>query len=495
MKNQKAFINNWKLISILIFALVVRFWRIQELTTFSGDQGIDFLIVKRMLMDGELTLLGPKLGHFSDIANLYLGPAYYYLISFPLYISAFDPLGPILFIAALSFITIILVFIFVKNYFNTQIALISSGLIAFSSPIIEQSRVPLNPNLIPFFSTLLLLSLFRIIFDKRNNILWPVIFGMASGVLIQLHYLTVSIIVISYIALLINKHYRSTVIAAVLSIMALMPQIFFELRHNFFITNQFILRLSGGDNIFSLSSFLGNINNSFQILTTTISSAGYNLPSIISFIAIIILIKIIPPIYKSKFNLIIIIIFSSIILNSFTNFSPQFHYFSHVYILFIILMSIFIHLSLKSIISPIFKFIIIIVLATIIAANLSSLELSRVEGYTMPKGWNLTGVKKASRIISKDVDHSTKFNIASTIDGDTRARPFRYFVEVYGKTPQSVEEYPKAEILYLISRDSHKEILEYSVWEVSSIKPFVFDSEWIIQNGIKLYKLTKEKQT
>ena len=110
----------------------------------------------------------------------------------------------------------------------------------------------------------------------------------------------------------------------------------------------------------------------------------------------------------------------------------------------------------------------------------------------MPEGWNQIGIKTASNIISVDVDSQKKFNVASTLDGDTRARPYRYLLEVKGKIPQDVEAYPSSSILYLISRDEEQKIKSYTVWEVASFAPFNITKKWPIQNGIWLYRLEKK---
>ena len=122
---------------------------------------------------------------------------------------------------------------------------------------------------------------------------------------------------------------------------------------------------------------------------------------------------------------------------------------------------------------------------------MSKLDLDNRNGYTMPQGWNLSGVKKASQIIASDVDLGKKFNVAATLDGDTRAMPYRYLLKVYGKQPLDVEHYPDAQILYLISREQESEIYHKTVWEIASFAPFTIKKQWPIQNGITLYRIEK----
>ena len=63
------------LIGILALAFFFRLYRIDEYMLFLGDEGRDMLIVKRMLVDGKFTLLGP----ITSVGSMYMGPIYYYI--------------------------------------------------------------------------------------------------------------------------------------------------------------------------------------------------------------------------------------------------------------------------------------------------------------------------------------------------------------------------------------------------------------------------------
>ena len=124
--------------------------------------------------------------------------------------------------------------------------------------------------------------------------------------------------------------------------------------------------------------------------------------------------------------------------------------------------------------------------------NLAGLDFRRDHGYTMPSGWNLPGLRRVCQIIASDPASSGNFNIAATLDGDTRALPYRYLLEaVYHRPPQGVEDYPQAETLFVVSRQSANQLLTNPVWEISSFQPATVAQRWHIQNGIYLYKLVK----
>lgn len=119
------------------------------------------------------------------------------------------------------------------------------------------------------------------------------------------------------------------------------------------------------------------------------------------------------------------------------------------------------------------------------------IDFLRNHGFTMPEGWNIKGVQKAAALIHQD-QKGKNYNVASLLDGDTRALPFRFFLKTLGEEPLSVEDYPESQTLYVITPKMSKEqILQYPVWEIQTILPASF--VWIreIQNEIYLYRLDR----
>jgi len=84
-KIQKAFkkfsLENIFLIAIILFAFLLRVYRINDLLGFYYDQGRDALVVWDLIHNGKFFLIGPTTG----IAGIFRGPYYYYLIT-PFYL-------------------------------------------------------------------------------------------------------------------------------------------------------------------------------------------------------------------------------------------------------------------------------------------------------------------------------------------------------------------------------------------------------------------------
>lgn len=484
--------SNWQIIIILLFAAVLRFFRIEALTTFGGDQGYDFLIVKRMIVDHHFTLLGPKIGPYNSIGNLYLGPAYYYLLAIPLVLFSLDPIGPAIFTATLAVLTVFVIYLICLKFLSKNIALLASALYAFNAFLISQSRAASNPHFIPFFSALTILSAMQILKNKSKLIIWPIVIGASSSIMFQLHYLSGFFLPLIALIMVFKKQFKILILTIASFLIFTSPQIIFEMRHNFFVTNLFINQLKYGNTFSDINNLAVRLTESFQIIASIIK---INLAS--SLLLLLVLFIFLKKLKNlKKFMFILSFLFTTIVLNLvlllFYSGSLETHYFSPVYVSLIILTASILVLVYESSKNYFLKALVVFLTLIILLTNILNLNLTRSSGYTMPKGWNQIGIKKVSNIIAADVNAEKKFNVASTLDGDTRARPYRYLLEVKGKPPQDVEAYPTSDILYLVSRDEEQKIKSYTVWEVSSFAPFSVVKKWPIQNGIWLYRLEKK---
>lgn len=490
---KKLIARNLVILIIIFLSAVLRFTNIDKLTTFGGDQGYDFAIVRKMLVTIKPTLLGPKIGPYNEIGNLYLGPAYYYLLAPSLYFFKYDPIGPAFLTVSLSLATIFLIYIIALKFLSYKTAVFASSIYAFSSFLINQSRAASNPHLIPFFASLVLLSLLVITNKKSKSLIWPLAAGLSLGIMFQLHYLATALLASSLIFLLISKNFKVTLIVIVSFILGILPQIIFELRHEFFVTNIFIAQLKLGGNISTMTKFGQNFLESFGLLSLIISESRRLFILFVILIAAAFFRKTNNKSLKPVLILLVLNLGFGLVFTSVYSGELGPHYFATIYPTACILIGITFAHAYETFKNIFARAAISSLLLYLLATNIFNLDLNRQEGYTMPKGMNLPGIKKASSFISEDVKLGVKFNIASALDGDTRARPYRYLVDVYGKSPQDVEKYPQSDVIYLISQDEEEAIRSYTVWEVASFAPFDFAARWEIQNGIHLYKLVKNR--
>lgn len=232
-------IKNIPIVSILLIAAFLRLYKISEYLTFLGDEGRDVLVVKHIL-DGNLTLLGPT----ASVGGFFLGPIYYYMMAPFLFIFNYNPLGPAFMVALIGVLTVWLLYKVAKEFFGYYPAIITALLYALSPLVIIYSRSSWNPNPVPFFTLLMLYSLYKGVI--RNSFKLIIISGILLGVLLQLHYLTTFLGVIAGIYLFISTFYQFKKIGKSIFVLGLRyalfatgaiigwsPFLLFELRHGF----------------------------------------------------------------------------------------------------------------------------------------------------------------------------------------------------------------------------------------------------------------------
>lgn len=477
------------IILIILTGLFLRLHNISFTTTFGGDQGYDLAAVRKIVVQKDITLLGPKIGPYNSYGNLYLGPAYYYLLLPGLVAANFDPVGPAIFTALLAVVTIFLIYKICELYLNRVIGLLAALLYATNPFLIHQSQASSNPHLTPFFAALTLLSILKMRTSKY--LIWPIVAGLSSGIAFQLHYLGISLLLISITCVFRNR--KNLAILLFSYFLALLPQIIFELRHNFFVFHLFINQFFFHKSTASPGQFFYHISQGYSDISTLFFG---NIVNDFFLLILIVILNIKFAGLNKKYRSTIILMFAVIILSIFPSalFSGRLmpHYLSASYPAIVIVFGVACWQFLILCKGPFYKALVIILISSVFAGNLTGLDLASKQGYTMPKGLNLIGVRKASLIIAGDVNTGKKFNIASALDGDTRSMPYRYLVDVYGRKAEAVENYEKIDSLYLISRDANGKILQYTVWEVSAFKPFKIVKSWDIQNGIRLLKLIKD---
>lgn len=84
----------------------------------------------------------------------------------------------------------------------------------------------------------------------------------------------------------------------------------------------------------------------------------------------------------------------------------------------------------------------------------------------------------------------SNFNVAATMQGDTRFYDLRFLLEKNNCYPESVDAYPTSKTLFLVSPYSRLPSDE-AVWEVTSLKPFVVTSTTLINDQLNLHRLDR----
>lgn len=252
--------------------------------TFLGDEGRDVLVVKKMLVDHKFTLLGPT----ASVGGFFLGPIYYYFMLPFLWSFNLNPVGPAVMVAVFGVATIFLIFLLGKTLFNKKVGLVAALLYAVSPVVINYSHSSWNPNVVPFFATLLILLLARI--RIKNNYSWLFWVGAILGIGLQLHYLFSFLIIYVFIEMFMQRQELKKinyVQFALGFLLTFSPFIIFEMRHgfpNFQMLVKFVF--SSGDTGFSILRLLATskdlVNRLFYRLVTDNNQALAYLAMLIS---------------------------------------------------------------------------------------------------------------------------------------------------------------------------------------------------------------------
>lgn len=178
--------------AILAVGIFLRTYQFHAWLGFGSDQVNDAVVVGDAI-EGNTPwpLLGADMSHSGTGGReqrFHIGPMYYYfeIISGKLFGNYPDKLAyPDL---LLSILSLPLLYYFLRRLFRTDISLGLTGLYAISFYMLKFSHSAWNPNSIPFFVLLFLLSLHEFILTREKTPwLWVVILGVTLGVGVQLH--------------------------------------------------------------------------------------------------------------------------------------------------------------------------------------------------------------------------------------------------------------------------------------------------------------------
>lgn len=164
----------WLIFLILVVASVLRFYNLPENFIFAGDEEHQTILAQSLVEDFHIIWIGVNAAH----TGFYLGPYWTYFTAFWLWLSAGNPLITGFIASTIGVFTTLLVILAGSRLFNKRVGLTAGLLYATLPLIVFFDQRYWNPSLIPFLSTLLLLSLARLRQSPKMAILLGISFGM-----------------------------------------------------------------------------------------------------------------------------------------------------------------------------------------------------------------------------------------------------------------------------------------------------------------------------
>ncbi len=464
------------IISVIILAVFLRFYNLKELAVFLADQASDSSAVLAMTR-GQFTLLGP----ITSVGGFHNGPIVYYLmLPFYLFFKGAAISGTI-FQSVLQILTIPVIFVLGKKIRNIETGLLASFLFAISPLMVDYSRAAFNSYPAIFFSSVILYLYLKT--REKFSALVTLLLGISLGFILQMHYFSISIILLTIIApLLLDKnipkvkYYLSLLIGALIGFS---PFILFEIRHQFLNSKLFweYLGIEQGQN---------SIGYALEIWPNLIGRLlmGENTwggVAIFVFTAIITIYLLKKQDLKNNYLQLLTLFFLIInVINIIYGHELQTHYLVVFHIPLIILFALALTLIFDKNKSALIGVAVILLLLNSHSYNLGK------KTHPLQDGLSITDFEKAAEIIHNDKNGD--FNVAMHAQGDNRAMPLRYTLNLLNETPRHYDNYSNVETLYFISRLSDPP-KKQKMWEYTSFGKSKIVSTWALNDEYNLYKL------
>ncbi len=475
------------LVLTVILAGLIRLYRIDILTSFQGDQGRDLLATAQIIINHHLRFLGPP-----STFGPYSGPLYYYLLLPGIFLSHLSPVGPLLTAVIVNVLALVLLFFLCKRFFSQKVAVLTVFLFALSPLMVETGRLLLNAYFgLPFFIAALYILLSVVMPKSKPTGAKILLLGFLAGCLIQIHYSFAPFLIFCLLMPLACRtvpKLRYYLLFSGAFFVASLPQILFELTHGFLDVQLLLASLHSG------KGMMGSLFPAISFFFSTVGyvfgwqNVGYGL--VISIILVIGLRYILKKQnWQGRPALIwllayVLVFFALAALLRIRLEFPAYHYYMSIMPILIIFAAL--------ILVNVPKFIQLIVLMVFGIMVFLSLQLSRNNGFAMVANWNLVAQETVADRIAADTRGKTDWNVASLVDGDTQALPFRYLLTIRGAANfLGVDDYPRTKTLYVVSRGAEATLGQTNVWEIASLRPFQITASWSSANGVKIYRLER----
>ncbi len=479
MKNIKKYFTfeNIFLLIILGIAIYLRFYNLENTFMFQGDQGRDALIVANIFKEKDPVFIGPV----TSIGNMYLGPFYYYFMLPFLYLSYPNPIGPVYAVAALSVITVALIYFVTKKIFNQKIAVLATIFFALSHIVIEHARFSWNPNPAPFFS--LLMFYFSYLAVKKDSRYWLLVSIMFS-ILVQLHYVALLSVAGAGVFLLLHltkknkkkdskKLLKHIILSILLFLLSLTPLILFDFKHDWrnvqalknIVTKEQsfdLQRKTDRQGVAAVIKFFTvdlKRQSKKVLFDSTFGDLGIN--NLFFYVTLVfVLIYLIKNRKKLPTNEQLLF---SYLLTGLVGLSLYQHeVYTHYYAYLLPMIYVF-YAWLLSKIKPkgLFYVISLIFLVFFISKNMNLYSLEK-------SGWTINDVKMVAASIQERVKNGEKYNLVLLSESkDLYGMNYRYFLSTMDNPPVKIEDHHQAEKLFIINEEKkERDLINLNIYEI-----------------------------
>lgn len=251
--------RNKAVILIVLLAIFLRFWKLEELLFFTFDEQLEAFIVKNIVTFYHFPAIGVSVAP----VGLHLSPFFYYLAAIPFAIGNLNPISWGVTSALIGTLTTLLVYYSTLKMLSKRVAIIASLLYATSYLMVMYDKHFWNVTPIPIVSILVIYSLFQLTYEsttrsqglvssdsfQQNNkkYIWAIPLFLSLGLGLSSHLSSFVLCVLTIIVFVRSRiplFKREVLIGLGLFLFTQSPLVIFELRHNFSQTQALLKFLS-----------------------------------------------------------------------------------------------------------------------------------------------------------------------------------------------------------------------------------------------------------
>ena len=200
---RRAFDDRLALPVLLLLAAALRLPDLVTRGTWDADQGHDMLVLRALVRDGVVPLLGPP----TSIGDVHHGAWYYYLLSPAAALTGGDsPLAVVALIALAGVAAVGVVWWLARSVGGPWAGLVAGLAVAVSAAAIDESTFIWNPNLIALSSAIALAAAWRAWSGGDER--WWLVAAIGTAVTMQCHVLGIALLPIVGVPFLIDARRR-----------------------------------------------------------------------------------------------------------------------------------------------------------------------------------------------------------------------------------------------------------------------------------------------
>ena len=281
--------EHWIFLVILAFGIFLRLYKPLELFMYSHDQDLQGWIIRDVLENKHLRLIGQE----TTSQGVFIGPLFYYaLIPFYLFFRM-DPAGGIVLVTLISGFSIFSYYWVFKKMFGRNVGLTASFFYSLSYYVIFVDREIVPTMVVMLWTVWYFYGLYLLIKGNQKAFIFlGLLLGLIWNFNISLSILS-PLIIFAFFLSKKKLNLKYTLLGFTVLVLTLLPYLAFEVRHDFRQTNAIYQSLfSPKDYVTGTSVGLAKTDRLFQLIHKNTTSLFWdsvlNVPPALTFYLLVI---------------------------------------------------------------------------------------------------------------------------------------------------------------------------------------------------------------